>query len=54
VFLAEGLALGALGSAAGTGLGAALAKGALLLVGGTATQLYIRRRTPRCTSILSC
>jgi putative ABC transport system permease protein len=46
VFLAEGLALGALGSAAGTLLGAALAKGALLLVGGTATQLYIPSAHP--------
>ncbi len=46
VFLAEGLALGTLGSAAGAGLGAALAKFALLLVGGTATQLYIPSAHP--------
>jgi putative ABC transport system permease protein len=46
VFLAEGLALGVLGSAAGAGLGAVLAKGALLLVGGTATELYIPSAHP--------
>jgi len=46
VFLAEGLALGVLGSAAGVGLGLALAKGALLLVGGTATELYIPSAHP--------
>jgi putative ABC transport system permease protein len=46
VFLAEGLALGVLGSAAGTGLGAVLAKGALLLVGGTATELYVPSAHP--------
>jgi len=46
VFLAEGLALGVLGSAAGTALGVALAKGALLLVGGTATELYVPSAHP--------
>jgi putative ABC transport system permease protein len=46
VFLAEGLALGVLGSAAGAGLGAVLAKGALLLVGGTATELYVPSSHP--------
>ena len=46
VFLAEGLALGVLGSAAGILLGAALAIGALLLVGGTATQLYVPSAHP--------
>ncbi len=46
VFLAEGLALGVLGSAAGAALGVALAKGALLLVGGTATELYLPSAHP--------
>jgi putative ABC transport system permease protein len=46
VFLAEGLALGVLGSAAGAALGAVLAKGALLLVGGTATELYVPSSHP--------
>lgn len=46
VFLAEGLALGVLGSTAGVGLGVVLAKGALLLVGGTATELYIPSAHP--------
>ncbi len=46
VFLAEGLALGILGSAFGVGLGVVLAKGALLLVGGTATDLYIPSAHP--------
>ena len=46
VFLAEGLALGILGSGAGVGLGLLLAKAALLLVGGTATELYIPSAHP--------
>ena len=46
VFLAEGLALGVLGSATGVALGAALAKGALFLVGGTATELYLPSAHP--------
>ncbi|MGZ6989455.1 MAG: FtsX-like permease family protein, partial [Thermoanaerobaculia bacterium] len=46
VFLAEGLALGVLGSAIGAALGAVLAKGALLLVGGTATELYVPSAHP--------
>ncbi|MGZ5429456.1 MAG: FtsX-like permease family protein, partial [Thermoanaerobaculia bacterium] len=46
VFLAEGLALGVLGSVAGVALGVALAKGALLLVGGTATELYLPSAHP--------
>jgi putative ABC transport system permease protein len=46
VFLAEGLVLGVLGSGAGVGLGLVLAKGALLLVGGTATELYIPSAHP--------
>ncbi len=46
VFLAEGLALGVLGSAAGMALGVVLAKGALLLVGGTTTEIYIPSAHP--------
>jgi putative ABC transport system permease protein len=46
VFLAEGLALGVLGSAVGAALGTVLAKGALLLVGGTATELYVPSAHP--------
>ncbi|MGE5715638.1 MAG: FtsX-like permease family protein, partial [Acidobacteriota bacterium] len=46
VFLAEGLALGVLGSAGGVALGAGLAEGALLLVGGTATELYLPSAHP--------
>jgi putative ABC transport system permease protein len=46
VFLAEGLALGAAGSALGLLLGAGLAAGALKLVGGTATELYVPSAHP--------
>ncbi len=46
VFLTEGLALGALGSALGVGLGLVLANAALLLVGGTATELYVPSAHP--------
>jgi putative ABC transport system permease protein len=45
-FLVEGLALGAVGSALGLLLGAALAAGALKLVGGTATELYVPSAHP--------
>ncbi|MEO6324384.1 MAG: FtsX-like permease family protein, partial [Thermoanaerobaculia bacterium] len=46
VFLLEGLTLGVLGSALGLGLGIALAQGALLAVGGTATELYLPSSHP--------
>ncbi len=46
VFLAEGLALGAAGSALGLLLGAGLAAGALRLIGGTATEIYIPSAHP--------
>ncbi len=45
-FLGEGLALGAAGSALGLVLGALLAAGALRLVGGTATELYLPSAHP--------
>ena len=45
-FLAEGFALGVLGSLLGLLLGAALAAGALKLVGGTATELYVPSAHP--------
>ena len=45
-FLAEGLALGAAGSALGLLLGAGLAAGALKLVGGTATEIYLPSAHP--------
>ncbi len=45
-FLGEGLALGAAGSALGLVLGAGLAAGALRLVGGTATELYVPSAHP--------
>ena len=45
-FLGEGLALGAAGSALGLVLGAGLAAGALRLVGGTATELYLPSAHP--------
>jgi len=45
-FLGEGLALGIAGSALGLLLGAGLAAGALKLVGGTATELYVPSAHP--------
>jgi putative ABC transport system permease protein len=45
-FLAEGLALGAASSSLGLLLGAGLAAGALRLVGGTATELYVPSAHP--------
>jgi putative ABC transport system permease protein len=46
VFLAEGAALGLVGSLLGTALGIALAEGALLAVGGTATEFYMPSAHP--------
>jgi putative ABC transport system permease protein len=45
-FLLEGLSLGVLGSLLGLALGAALAAGALNVVGGTATELYVPSAHP--------
>ncbi len=45
-FLLEGLSLGVAGSVLGLALGAALAAGALKLVGGTATELYVPSAHP--------
>lgn len=46
LFLAEGAALGAAGGLLGTLLGAGLAKAALSLVGGTATEFYLPSARP--------
>ncbi len=46
VFLAEGAALGVLGSFLGLALGAAMAKAALAAVGGTATDFYLAQSAP--------
>ncbi len=46
VFLAEGTALGVLGSLLGLGLGTLLAKAALAAVGGTATDFYLPQAAP--------
>lgn len=46
VFLAEGTALGVLGSLLGLALGALLAKGALAAVGGTAADFYVAQAAP--------
>ncbi|HEV8267098.1 MAG TPA: FtsX-like permease family protein [Thermoanaerobaculia bacterium] len=46
VFLAEGAGLGVLGSAIGLGLGFVLARGALLTIGRTATQIYLPSAHP--------
>jgi putative ABC transport system permease protein len=49
VFLAEGAALGVVGSAFGLLLGVLLARGALAAVGGTVTELYLPSAHPRLT-----
>jgi len=46
VFLAEGTALGVLGSLLGLALGAGMAKAALAAVGGTATDFYLAQAAP--------
>lgn len=46
VFLAEGAALGVLGSLLGLVLGAGMAKAALAAVGGTATDFYLTQAAP--------
>ena len=46
VFLAEGAALGVLGSLLGLVLGAGMAKAALAAVGGTATDFYLAQAAP--------
>jgi len=46
VFLVEGAILGVLGSALGSAFGVVLAKGALMAVGGTVTELYMPSAHP--------